>query len=60
MLKDWIISRREWLWDRLGYYMDRNGEAFIKFNKDKLLIEWYDNIIDKTKWKKMQMSNKNY
>jgi hypothetical protein len=25
MLEDHIIAKRDWLWDREGYYMDRNG-----------------------------------
>lgn len=60
ILEDSIVKKREWLWDKEGYYMDRNGEAFIRFNKEKYLIEWYDNTIDKTKWKKMDMENRFY
>lgn len=48
-----IINNKEWLWDNEGYYMDRNGEAFIRFIHDKNLIEWKDNLLDKNKWKKV-------
>ncbi len=40
--------------------MDRNGEAFIRFNKEKYLIEWYDNTIDKAKWKRFEAENRFY
>lgn len=40
--------------------MDRNGEAFIRFNRQKYLIEWYDNTIDKTKWRKLEVENRFY
>lgn len=55
-----MIDTRNWLWDREGYYMDRDGEAFIRFNKEKYLIEWFDNTIDKNKWKKLESESKAY
>lgn len=57
MLEESIVRERNWIWDREGYYMDRNGEAFIRFNKEKYFIEWFDNTIDKTKWKRLEMEN---
>jgi hypothetical protein len=41
----------KWFWDSQGFFMDRGGKAFIRFPKDKNLIEWKDNNVDNTRWK---------
>lgn len=47
LLEQSIRETGEWLWDSDDYYYHISGIAFIKFNKDKKMILWRDNNLEK-------------
>lgn len=52
MVEKSILGNKEWLWDHSGYYLNREGLAFLRVIKQKNLIEWKENELEKNKWEK--------
>ena len=59
-MKKHVLGSKEWFWDPQGFFMDKKGRAFIRFVKEKGLILWKDNNLDKERWKERDDENNFY